>query len=268
MVLLLLQTCLIAGNLEVEKIINIVKSDNNQTKLKLASTQLTLNKIIQNNQEVKEIKLKGIENSTVFNAMPELPVLGTLIAIPPQGDFNVTYTYDSVEIIPLNNPKLYFPEEGALPVTIEAQNLFPENFVTFSEPAILRDFRVIQLNIYPCQYDFIKQQIRYYHNIQVHINYTADKGVNELPYESYDTYSYVFQNIYEAQIANFAEYRNPLIAPEQGRILLIYGNSTDTNFLTKLNEFITWKRQKGYEVNAVSTAQTGGTSNTAIKNYI
>jgi hypothetical protein len=40
------------------------------------------------------------------------------------------------------------------------------------------------------------------------------------------------------------------------------------HFLTKLNEFVTWKRQKGYEVNVVSTAQTGGTSNTSIKNYI
>ena len=268
MSLLLLQTCLIAENLEAEKLISIVKSDNHQTKLKLESTQLTLKESIQNNQEVKEIKLQGVENSTVFNGMPELPILGTLIAIPPQGNFNVTFTYDSVDIIPLNNPKLYYTEEGPLPITIEAQNLFPENFVTFSEPAILRDFRVIQLNIYPCQYDFTKQQLRYYHNIQVHINYTTDKGINELPFESYDNYSYVFQNIYEAQIANFDEYRNPLIAPEQGRILLIYGNTTDANFLTKLNEFVTWKRQKGYEVNVVSTAQTGGTSNTSIKNYI
>ena len=74
MSLLLLQTCLIAENLEAEKLISIVKSDNHQTKLKLESTQLTLKESIQNNQEVKEIKLQGVENSTVFNGMPELPI--------------------------------------------------------------------------------------------------------------------------------------------------------------------------------------------------
>jgi len=91
-------------------------------------------------------------------------------------------------------------------------------------------------------------------------------GDNEL--STYSGYSPAFSNIYESLITNFSMYRDPAMAPANPRILLIHGNSTDTVFLTKLSEFVKWKRQKGFEVNVAGTALIGSTSNTGIKNYI
>lgn len=84
----------------------------------------------------------------------------------------------------------------------------------------------------------------------------------------YNGYSYAFTNLYESMIANFAYYRDAVLAPQPARVLLIYGNNTDAVFIAKLNEFVARKRQKGYEVNIVSTLETGGSSTQAIHNYI
>ena len=73
------------------------------------------------------------------------------------------------------------------------------------------------------------------------MDFTAGTGLNELP--DYTGYSQAFRKIYEAQIANFADYRNLETAPSHARILLIHGNNSDPVFLTKLNG-ATWKRQR------------------------
>jgi hypothetical protein len=49
--------------------------------------------------------------------------------------------------------------------------------------------------------------------------------------------------------------------------LVIYGNYTDTGYLAKWEEYIAWKKQKGYKVYSASTTTTGTTA-VAIKSYI
>jgi hypothetical protein len=68
-------------------------------------------------------------------------------------------------------------------------------------------------------------------------------------------------------IINYGEDSNRELSYENPRMLIIYGNYASTLYLTKVNEYVAWKRQKGFIVNAVSTS-TSGTSYTAIKTYI
>jgi hypothetical protein len=252
-----------AANLESADLFRVVRSNGTQLKLNVETPELQLSETSLEGKAVREVTMEGVLTTT-DKGMPELPVLSTMVAIPPQGNYSISYTYDNVDILPLDNPKAC-TEDG--PVSgLAGGTVYPRQIVTGSDPAILRDFRVIQINVYPCQYDLAAGQLRQYQNIQVTLDFTPGAGLNELP--DYTTYSYAFTSLYEAQIANFADYRNLITAPANARILLIYGNNTDATFQLKLNEFVAWKRQKGYEVNVVSTAQTGGTSNTAIKNYI
>lgn len=248
-----------------DKPFSVARSNGKQLQLNVQAPQIQLKDDTQNGKPVREVRVDGYLN-TAIDGMPELPMLSTMVAIPAHGSYTLTYSYGGVEYVSLTNPKTYVAEDQVDPGPSFAGNLFPAELAMGSEPAILRDFRVIQVNVYPYQYDLVAQQLRLYQNIQVTLDFTDEPGSNELP--EYTGYSAAFANIYEAQISNFADYRNLVVAPLQPRILLIYGNSTDATFQTKLNEFVTWKRQKGYEVNTVSTAQTGGTSNTAIKTYI
>ncbi|MGC9361646.1 MAG: C25 family cysteine peptidase, partial [Candidatus Syntrophosphaera sp.] len=256
--------CLYGAEASTGSMFNVTSSGPSQLKLEVSPAQPGIKESIKDGRTLREVTVPGTF-TTATHGMPELPVLSTTIAIPPQGGYTLNYTYSDVELIPLENPLLHQNEDHGDPAELSPEGFFPAQVATDSEPAILRDFRVIQLNVYPYQYDAANNQLRWYGNIEVTLDFDDSEGTNELAV--YTDYSYAFKNLYEAQIANFEDYRNLVIAPAQARILLIHGQSTDSVFLTKLNEFVTWKRQKGYDVTAVST-QVTGTSTSTIKNYI
>ena len=264
--LILFAGVLYASNENAEPRFSVMRSDQRQISLSLSTPQPMIQELIQVGKAVKDI---SVENtcSTADAGQPQLPIISTLIAIPPRGGVAFNFTYGSVESVPLQNPMLYEQEDQLIASGIFAgdDGIYPSQLVQVSEPAIIRDFRVVQINAYPYRYDHQNRQLLIYHDLQVDLSFNDEPGLNELP--DYTTYSYSFRNIYEAQISNFAEYRELVVAPAQARILLIYGNNSDSIFMAKLNEFVAWKRQKGFDVNVVST-QVTGTSNTNIKNYI
>jgi hypothetical protein len=264
-ILTLSLSCLAANQASADKPFSVIHSGANQLKLNLSAPQPQIKATEQAGRTVSAVTAEGTQ-VTADDGMPQLPIFSTIVAIPPRGNYTLDWTYSGVDYTALADPLVYIPEDGSDTDLPAPTGVYPSTIVNGSEPAILRDFRVVRISVYPYQYDAETHQLRHYQNVQVTLNFTGGTGINET--QDYSTYSYAFQNIYESNIANFADYRNLVMAPAQARILIIYGNSTDTTFQSKLNEFIAWKRQKGYEVNYVSTANTGGTSNTAIKNYI
>jgi len=211
-------------------------------------------------------RLEGAEYSA-NEGYPSLPVYSGFIAIPPEGDYEVSYSYETVKTYPGIIPKPATADDDVpaspLREVYEGKSLWPAAVVATGESAWIRDFRVLPLNINPIQYDPVNGNIRHYHGIEVRVSFKDGKHAS-LGYESY---SYAFSKIYEANILNFADLRALISAPAQSRVLIIHGASTDATFQNKLGEFVAWKRQKGHEVDTASTSVTG-TSITAIKNYI
>ncbi|MDP2172849.1 MAG: C25 family cysteine peptidase [Candidatus Cloacimonadaceae bacterium] len=205
-------------------------------------------------------------HSTDEDGMPEMPLITTMIAIPPSGGLRLSYTYGSFRTIPINTPKPVRADERN-PLNTRYDELirdgieaFPQNLVNHSEPAWIRDFRVLQIAVQPVQYLPAQQLIRIYEDIVVTVEMDGAGG-------DYTSYSPSFANIYEAHIANFDTYRNLPLASPNARILIIHGQTNDNLFLQRLGDFVKWKKQKGYEVSVASTAVTGA-SNNLIKNYI
>lgn len=247
--------------------LQVISQNSGQIRLRLQTPQLELKE----SGDFQSLSMTGAL-PTADDGMPALPMFSTYVAIPAHGDFNVrvqggTYTTRSNIV-----PKPVFATEemeakGEYNVAAyKSSGLYPANTYGYSPAQIIRDFRVVQISLYPVQYDAANQEIRICNDMTVEINMNSAQGENELP--AYTGYSPAFTHLYESMISNFDAYRDPMLAPANPRILIIYGNSTDATYLAKLNEFVAWKRQKGYEVNYTSTAQTGGTSNTAIKTYI
>ncbi|MDZ4182577.1 MAG: C25 family cysteine peptidase, partial [Candidatus Cloacimonadaceae bacterium] len=205
-------------------------------------------------------------HSTDEDGMPELPLITTMIAIPPNGNVRLSYTYTNVRTIAYQNPMPVRADESK-PIVSRANDLtrqgiaaYPQDLVSHSDPAWIRDFRVIQIAVQPVQYLPQEQMIRIYDGITVTVETDGDPG-------AYTSYSPSFARIYEAHISNFDAYRSIALAPLQARVLIIHGQTTDNMFQQRLSDFVKWKRQKGFEVNVASTA-VAGTSNQAIKNYI
>ncbi len=243
----------------------IQEINDSEIRIQFTLPQWEIEQINVKNEIRKKVKVQ--ETPYLFIDEEEtLPVFSTMIAIPNRG---------GVDLLVSNSSKSSINEFTAdfdAALNRESQQgrftdiHYPAANVVISEPQILRDFRVVNLNIYPFQYDRINRKLLVSENLDIKLTFNSRPSINELNSSSYISCS--FDSIYRGLILNYEslrqtreiDYRNPVM-------LVIYGNYTDTNYLSKINEFVTWKKQRGFIVNAVSTGVTG-TTNTNIKSYI
>lgn len=247
----------------------VLQQSANQIKLHFSSPKLEL----ENSPKPgwTSLQMAGAQE-TAQEGYPSVPMFSTWVAIPAQGDFEVRVRTLNEKTVENIKPSPAFGDEQAEKnwqynsLAYSSTTVYPQNRYESSNAQIIRDFRVVQLNLFPVQYLASSNELRVAGDFEIEIKMNNNPGLNETA--PYTGYSSAFTQLYESMICNFAEYRDALIAPQSAKILIIYGNNSDQIFQNKLAEFVAWKRQKGFEVNTVSTSQTGGTSNTAIKNYI
>lgn len=209
--------------------------------------------------------------SSALDGMPELPVFSTSFALPPTGGFRINVVQGSQRIVTGIRPVPVFPaDEDRVNLQYNrsayvTSDLYPADPVVTGDISIFRDFRVAQVSITPAKWHASSGDLVISEDMELEIEFTPGSAPNEMP--GYQSYSAAFRNLYEANIINFDQYRelNPVLS--NSRILIIYGNYTNTVYNQLITSFAEWKRRKGHEVNVVSTS-VAGTSNTAIKNYI
>lgn len=192
-----------------------------------------------------------------------LPVFTTLIAIPNTGGASIRMIGGQSREEQLLKADFDSELSAAVNSGKQEEGFYPQANYTLSEPQILRDMRIVSLNIYPFQYDQKSKKLIVKENIELAIDFNNLPAPNELT--SSQRISPVFNQLYEGMILNYGRSRD--VVYENPVLMVIYGNYSDATYLGKVNEYIAWKRQKGFIVNAVSTATTG-TSNTTIKSYI
>lgn len=213
------------------------------------------------------LDLEG-SSSSAATGSPNLPLYGATIILPPTGSYTMNVRHDDQKVYPNIRP---YPvqsndEEPEADFTLEAYSSFnSQPQVLASEISVFRDFRVLQLSISPLAWNSSTRKLTHCRNMEIEISFNAAPGINEVP--EYQSYAPAFRKLYEANLLNFDDYRDLNQALDGGRILLIHWNNTNATYQNLLNNYITWKRQKGHDVFAVST-QVTGSSNTAIKNYI
>ena len=190
-----------------------------------------------------------------------LPVFSTFIAIPPRG--GVELSSRMVKQDRMLNLDLGF--RAALNAKNNASGLYPGEFVSVSEPMIIRDLRVVCLTLSPFQYDPLSRELVYHQNIDISLSFNNRSAVNEMAASA--KFARSFSPIYEGQVLNHSTYLTRDTQYQKPNLLVIYGYLNDPAYTTKLNEYVQWKKQLGYTVTAVSTQTTGSTS-AAIKNYL
>jgi len=214
--------------------------------------------------------------STMQSGLPELPTLSVCVAIPRQGGVNIEAVNSEFSVLSQFHPypvqhgdQLEAPKSFVIDAAYYSSGgSYPEAAIQYSDPWILRDFRIVTIQVNPFSFDPSTGELTIRDNIDLRINYTSEPGINELE-GGLTSVSPSFKNVYESMILNFADYRNLMYANTPPRYLIIYGNSTDQSFLSALNDFVLWKKQKGAIVDMASTASgQAGSSTTTIKAYI
>lgn len=210
------------------------------------------------------------------SGMPEFPTISTSIAVPAHGNVSIEVISSEQHTIPGFLP--YPVQQGAALDSPKSFLLnsdyynnggnYPEAAIQYSDPMILRDFRIVTVQVNPFSYNAQTGELTVHENIQFRLNFGNGIGMNELQAEP-ESISNSFANMYESIILNFNDYRNRLVPNSPPRILMIYGNNTNADYLNAINNFAHWKRQKGADVMLASTAAAeAGSSTTSIRNYI
>ncbi|MCK4654247.1 MAG: gingipain R, partial [Candidatus Cloacimonetes bacterium] len=130
-------------------------------------------------------------------------------------------------------------------------------------PAIMRDFRIVNVTVNPFQYDPKSKELKIITNINFVVNIDGTGGDNIKICER--KISRFFEPLYKAVILNYDEiiagreevYQDP-------SYLFIF--PTVSQVETNLQDLVDWKHQKGFEVS--TQGFTSGTSYSTIKSYI
>jgi len=226
-------------------------------------------------QSYNRIAIPGSQ-SFADTGMPELPFFSTSLAIPATGKVSVEILSASEQV--LSDFRAYpvqtdFGTELPKGVSVndsyyQSGGDYPDATLRYGDPVILRDLRIVTIQVNPFVYNALSHKLTIRDEICLKVNFEPGKGENELDREPLQL-SPSFAAVYESLILNYDDYRGALMANVPPRILIIYGNSTDTTYLDAINNFALWKRQKGADVLMASTATSqAGNTTTSIKNYI
>ena len=128
-------------------------------------------------EAVGRVRVDGIPN--LFIGEEEtLPVFSAMVAIPYSGGVSLSFSDGSVplrESVRLDFDSALAAEqnEGKSGVS-----LYPAAGAQISEPMVLRDLRVVTLNVHPFQYDRAKGELIVRENITISLDFGSSASVN------------------------------------------------------------------------------------------
>lgn len=206
--------------------------------------------------------------STVETGLPELPVLRKLLAIPAETSCTVrelgaeTTVLKNFRIIPSQEPPLRSGPKNHVGFAMnrdayEKDTVYPKGRIDTADPAILRDHRILPVDIFPLGFHAVRGELEVVRRIILEIDLDDDSpGGGNLKLGNQPRESLVFQPLYEHMIAN---YEKPGFAGDDagsGMLIICRDDLIET-----LTPFARWKSRSGIntELTALSDVAPGGT---------
>ena len=250
---------------------NIQSQKDNSTTIRFQLPSIDVEKEVINQKEYYRLTHKDAAY-LLEKGKPELPIFSTFIAVPIDGDISietVSYETKSLDCIrPIPSLGCVSVEDPQRVFTVDencygSSQIYPQDIVNRGAPQILRDVRIVSVQVNPFAYNPINNSIEVRNNIVIRV--TSNSRSNRMFLNNEISRS--FEPLYESVIQNYDQIRDENTVYQPRSILMIYPSNVSTSCLNKIKDLMNWKRQKGFDVTIASTAVTGS-SNTAIKSYI
>ncbi len=241
----------------------ILESSESGLKIKFSLPEYELQTDRASRGAVKIIKSESVTKASI-PGVNEVPLYTTTVAIPNTGSVELEILSQETESI--NLPFLHSKFGDSSSEVIDPLTDLRLETGKLSSPAIIRDLRVVNLTLSPFKYNVEEDKLEVLKEVTYKLNYKQDRGNNELVRND-NTISSSFIPLYRSLVSNFDLISDRYEIDYDKRLLIVYGNSTNDQYMDKLDEFIRWKKQKGYSVTYAST-QTTGTTTGSIKSYI
>jgi Peptidase family C25/FlgD Ig-like domain len=180
----------------------------------------------------------------------ELPVFSWVIAVPATGEIELEILSSDISV------------RGDIMLSSHQSYQNTGDMVELGEPAIMRDFRLVPVIISPFRYDDEQHKIEISTAINLKITVSGRGGKNCL--DRSKALSRSWEPLYAAGILNYDDMRQREDY-QQPSLMIVCPDNEDV--LDILSSVVDWKRQKGFIVSLVTTAESGETYD-EIKEYI
>ena len=245
----------------------------------------TLDKVV-----IKDSKVKGFDFFKInYNGYtknqnigePNVPVVTSLIEIPLGADLSVNILNSEQEVIYLNS---YGVDNQLEPVqrsmsknedesqvefsknenTYSSDTYYANNIVKVEILGIARDKRLARVTVSPFQYNPVTNTLKVIYNVTAEISFeNADyNATNELKAKTKSPYYLSSNNL---TLNTIEDNSKDAITHYRTKMVIV----SDPMFEAQLQDFINWKRRKGFTVIEAYTDDANvGTTTTSIKNYL
>ncbi len=210
--------------------------------------------------------------------LPELLSFSFLLSVPATGTVDVEEPM--IEELQVNEDIMIFPSQG-FDLEIDEKRGFlidkefyqqdvnyPEKRTMISSPAIMRDMRMVSINVNPFIYNPANQELEIVSRMTLRVNYnTGEVGENELSRPDRPK-SRTFERLQRSSVLNYEQFRNPGTRNDyqQRSMIVVHIDTANNEYNHALGRYVNWKRDKGFKVDVISTADHS--TNNAIKNYV
>ncbi len=176
---------------------------------------------------------------------PEIPSFSTLVASFRETGATVSVvkakwdTVKNILIYPVQDP--FAKDAFSFNPRAYERGIYPKTCADAGEPSILRDFRVIPINIYPFRYDAAKRELLIARDITLKVKFDRQDPKN--PKNPPHTISTAFARIYQSVVANYWFYaKNANLR----RATVLYIARDD--FVDDILPLLDWRQMRGYRV--------------------
>ena len=249
------------------------------------SFNATIDKVVVRDTKIKTNEFfKLADEAFVKNqhiGEPNIPVITQLIEIPLGAELSIDILNTEEKTIDLNNygiTKQLAPVQRSMSKNEdESQVEFTKNEIIYNTNAfygndlvkvdilgIARDKRIARVTMSPYQYNPVTNELIVTYNFSVNISFIhADyNATNELKARTASPYYYSTERFTLNKIENQSK---DAITHYPTKMVIV----SDPMFEAQLQDFINWKRRKGFTViEAYTDDASVGTTTTSIKNYL
>jgi hypothetical protein len=260
-----------------------------------------LKSIVSNNKELSfNLKIDGFEQEIIVEdskryqsikipkagytsevGKPNLPVIRRMLAVPEGKSVKATLVDSSYvtrygyNIYPVQEPVVEqaVRQQGGggpyrTPFTINKKfykqdRLYPDKVLSVSEPMRMGGQTVVQVEVFPVQYNPDKKMLKMLTSGEVKINFVDKDGTMRKPDMGTPVTVTASQWKQYKKLINIDWLRDFLVLRTRANYLII----TEDEFVEEVAPLAAWKRMKGLTTKIVKISDVGSTD-TAIRNYI
>lgn len=278
LVVFFIQHLLIANELPA---FEVLEQNRDGIKFRLVAAKLEYNTISTNYGEFVELDLEGFLWSNDIGK-PALPVLRKLIELPDEDSYEIKILKIQLQEISLSDIDInayILPVQAPLPkcegnpfswsldtATYQRDEYFGFEWVTISPLGNMRGADLARLDISPVRYNPVSNMIQYLNLLEVEIIFDTEEVVEDQSIPPFDLYySPFFEAIYGAVINHSTLTPRDLITDSPVTMIIV----ADPVFEESLQDFVIWKRQKGFKVvEAYTNNPEVGNTTISIKSYL